>query len=429
MAKALIITVGAQGEQINFSIDELKPDYLGLLATDTEASKNTVKKIFERYPRFSGMNSRVEYVEDKPEEISHIVKKFNEIFSWLHEEEKIELKDIIIDPTGGRKWMSSGVTMIASFLGLQMNYVDVQYKEGKPDPTTMKVVSIGNAYEQAGFLEEEKAYKLFNENNFSAASYIYDNLLQKLTDPRPIEIKKYINDGFLCWSQFQFKKALQKLKEAKDKISQYKLLKEHQEQISKYCNILEILSKNEEPNSVYFALLKEDSFFERVLLTFIAQSERYAENAHFDQSVILLYRILELISQYRLAKHDIDTNKIPQEIREKYNEEFKKITKEIFNAEMEIPDIISLMNGWILLFCLKDEVVASEKLKQFLSGLRDQIKSRDLLWIEHGNKSIRKEDYEKFKKYVYFIVKEKIKIKIEEKLPDYRFIKFRCMYL
>ncbi|MGC8977596.1 MAG: hypothetical protein ACP5OB_08285, partial [Candidatus Ratteibacteria bacterium] len=307
--------------------------------------------------------------------------------------------------------------------GLVMIYVDAPYKDGKPDPENMKLVNIGNAYDQTGFLEELKADKLFNEYNFTPAIGIYSFLSEKLSDPRKTEIKKLIAEGLNYYLQFSFEKAHNSLSEALRKINQFEILKEFESHIKKQIEILEILKRNDTQNSNYFSLLKDHQFSEKILLTLISQSEIYAEIGHFDFAVILLYRTLELISQIKLAQHNIDTSKVQQEIKEKYNEEFKKITKEIFGAESEIPDRIALLHGWILLYCLKDEIVKNEKI-EFLKGMRNQIEVRDLLWIEHKNRHITKDEYERFKKYVEMWV-SKIDKNFKEKLKDYKFIKFK----
>jgi hypothetical protein len=75
-----------------------------------------------------------------------------------------------------------------------------------------------------------------------------------------------------------------------------------------------------------------------------------------------------------------------------------------------------------LLYCLKDEIVINENIK-FLKGMRDQVNIRDLLWIEHKNKSASEDDYLKFKRYVEHWI-SKFDRDFKEKLEHYKFIKF-----
>ncbi|MEO0166849.1 MAG: hypothetical protein ABIL39_12005, partial [candidate division WOR-3 bacterium] len=226
MSRAMIITVGAQGEQIIYSIQQLKPDYIGLLVTASPECKKTLDEICNACS-LSPPKCRVEYFDDNPDEIVRVIAKFNALYKWLKDEVKVTDEEILVDPTGGRKWMSAGVTMIASFLGLEMVYVNVKYKDGKPDPNTMQIIPLGNAYEQTGFLEEAKADKLFNEYNFAGARDIYEFLSKKLQDPRKVAIKKDIADAYLNWSQLRFAEALKYMESAITKINQYSMLREH----------------------------------------------------------------------------------------------------------------------------------------------------------------------------------------------------------
>lgn len=403
MPKALILTVGAQGEQIIFSIKSLSPQYVGFLATNTLDSKNTVDKIVKEC-NIPASNFRLLLCEDNPSEIGRIISNFREIYKWLTEEEGVSSDEIFVDPTGGRKWMSSGIMMIASFLGLKMIYVDVSYKESEekkkePDSSTMKIVSLGNAYEQVGFLEEDKADELFNNYEFKIAKSIYLYLQKHLYDPRRVEIKSLLCDGFYKMWEFFFKDAYEILKEALEKIFQYQLLKEYKEDIERILEILSVLKDDEE--SKYFQLLKNDKFVRYIILFLYFKSKIYGEKKNFDEAVIMLYRILELISQHRLALHEIDSNNVSSSIREKYNQEFKAIKKEIIGTESEIGKKIGLLDGWILLWCLKDKFLCKkEKDIRFLKGLKDKIELRNLLWIEHKNKKVSKEEYEEFKRYV-----------------------------
>lgn len=419
--KGLILTVGAQGEQIKFSIKTLNPEYIGILGTNTENCRKTIDDIFSeiKYPL---THLKIEYVEDNPQEIKSIIQKFDEIYKWLLKTHNLKEDEIAVDPTGGRKWMSAGVYMIASFLGLELVYVDVLFVNGKPDTSSMRIVNMGNAYQQTGFLEEIKGDELFNKYNFESAIKIYKFLSEKVSDNRKFIIKKFISEGLKSWSQFKFKEAYDNLKKSLDKINQFGILTQYSEKIKRYIEILEILKKNDEQNISYMVLIKDKDFSEKILLTLLSQSERYIETGNYDLATILLYRILELIGQIKLAQYDIDTNKITDEIRKKYNTSFEKITQKIFGAKSEIPDRIGLMHSWILLYCLKDEIFKDLEVK-FLRDLRNRIEIRDLLWIEHRNKNVKEEDCIKFKKYCENWIRKLIP-NFQDKLCDFHFIKF-----
>ncbi len=422
MSRAMIITVGAQGEQIIYSIQQLKPDYIGLLVTASPECKKTLDEVCNACS-LSPPKCRVEYFDDNPDEIVRVIAKFNALYKWLKDEVKVTDEEILVDPTGGRKWMSAGVTMIASFLGLEMVYVNVKYKDGKPDPNTMQIIPLGNAYEQTGFLEEAKADKLFNEYNFAGARDIYEFLSKKLQDPRKVAIKKDIAEAYLNWSQLRFAEALKYMESAITKINQYSMLREHKEKLQKQIEILTILNKNDAPTAQFFHLLKDKIFFEKTALTLVAQVERHEYNQQYDQAIILLYRILELISQFRLAQNNINVNNVSDEIKSQYNDQFRRLTKEIFQAESEIPKKVSLVQSCLLLYILKDELLKNEN-ENFFKDLREQTDTRNLLWLEHGNKHATKDNYISFKKFVLSRILTRLIKNWNNLVDDYKYVKF-----
>lgn len=420
MSKALIITVGAQGNQIVYSLKEIKPEHVGFICTDTQECKKTLDWVVENYP-LAPSKSKISYVRDDAEFIGEVVKEFNSIYNWL-KKEGINDKDIIVNPTGGRKWMSAGAIMVASFLGLDMSYIDVKTVNNRPLPQTMRLVPLGNAYEQVGFLEEAKGDTLFNEYNFEGALRIYRLLREKVPDPRKIEIKEHLSEACSFWNQFRFVEAYQAMELAIKKIQQFQILTEIKEFLQKQLKILSVLKENESETS-FFELLKRNDFSKFALLTTLSYAERCAEIERWDWAVVGLYRTLELISQIRLSSLGIDFSKIPEEVRKKYNHEFKGITKDIFQAQREIADKLALVESWILLYCLRDELFKKEKSYRFLDGLRNHLDPRNLLWIEHGNRSVVEREFNKFKKFVEMWT-VKIFPRFKEELKDFEFIKF-----
>lgn len=440
-AKAMVITVGAQGEQIVHSLKEYTPEFVGLLATNTENSKDAVNFICKEY-KIPPANLKIMYCDDNPSEIGRIIKNFYEVFKWLRDEENISESEIFVDPTGGRKWMSSGITMIASFLGLNMIYVDADFIKTQlrcpecnllikettyPDKETMKVIKLGNAYEQTGFLEEEKADKLFNEHNFTAAVEIYDYLGKKLEDPRRILIKKDISEGYLNWMQFKFASAYRFLLVGLGKINQYQMLTEYKVVLQKQIELLNTLKKNDERENnkfkySYFELLKDEDFSKAVLIFLYLLQDCLARYKQFDKAIMLLYRILEFIAQFELALQDIDTANVAEKIRQKYDEKFRIVTKKIFKSDRGIPDKIALLESWILLYCIEDDLLKNENITIF-NELRGKTESRNLIWIEHGNKSVDKEEYEKFRNYVEGWL-ERLIADYRDKSENISFIKF-----
>jgi CRISPR-associated protein (TIGR02710 family) len=176
--KGTILTIGLSSEPAVYSLQQINPDFAAFICT--RESANTLDKVWEV---ISLPQSHVwqREIADAPDQIGRLVHEFYNAFLWLRDDCDVQPQQIQIDPTLGRKWMSAGVTMIASYLGLSMSYTDVRFKDNKPDPTTMRFIPLGNAYDQTGFLEAEKARELFNQFEFSAASEVFERLRPTLS--------------------------------------------------------------------------------------------------------------------------------------------------------------------------------------------------------------------------------------------------------
>lgn len=437
MKRALIMTVGQQNENIKFCIKQIKPDYLVLLGTDTQKCKASIQELNEIF-KFNWSNVKVYEVKDTPESIDEIIEKFKEGYDWLICQ-GVKKEDILVDPTGGRKWMSAGATMIASFLGLNMIYVDVKYTDDKePDSSTMKITTIGNAYERTGLIYISVGDNLFNCGNFIAAARVYEFLEEKLTTSAmlvEVELKKKIALAYFYLKQFNFLNAFKYISEVIEKIERMRDIFVNNrdkitEKLKEQLEMLKVLKLNDEVDEtgkrrMYFELLKIDKFVYNVLKFLYMLQTHYADNGYFDQAVIILYRILEFIAQYRLARHGIDTDNISDDIKQKYNETFRQITKDkdIYNAEKEIPDKIALLDSWILLYCIGDDILSDQGNINFLKAIKGKTKPRNLLWIEHKNESVDKTKYEDFKKFVTEWCK-KIILDIENEAEKIKFISF-----
>jgi len=424
MLKAMIVTVGAQANQIIFSLSEKKPDYLALLHTDTPDSIKSVEAIDAAY-HLSPVKCRAYSTPDAPNEIGSIVRNFYKAYSWLISDINIPVENILVDPTGGRKWMSSGAVMIASFLDLTMIYVDTPFKDGKPDPTSMKTVNIGNAFEQVGFLEEHRADGFFNEENYHAASELYARLFSGLKKPWQVEIKRLISDGMSLWQQFRFNAAYLKFEEAHKIIRQHDILKDIENTVMGYMDFLKVLKHCDRTDIKFFDKIKDLDFVNHAMINLLLQSEKCAKLKQYNIAVLILYRLLEFFSQYRLSTHNVDSDKISSEIRSSQKDKFKELTKKIYGSESEIPDKVALLHGMILLLCIEDSVVTElcGGKTEYLSHLRQQTEVRNKLWIEHGIATVNEEDYNKFKGFVnsWIVAHDKSLFKKLNTFPIIRF--------
>ena len=173
MSTGLILTMGLAPDPLIFSIKEQQADYVVFIGTNESLKASVDETVLQAQLRPSQYDKLA--IKDSPDEIGTLCELFQSAKNWLEEQ---GADRIIADPTGGRKWMSAGAVMVASFLGIPMMYVDSRFdqKLGKVDPESMKIVQLGNAYDQTGFIIAAKGIDAYNNFHFEQASHYFEQI-------------------------------------------------------------------------------------------------------------------------------------------------------------------------------------------------------------------------------------------------------------
>ena len=340
----IIVSVGKSWEPIAYSLQRIEPRFAVFLCTDD--SCETVDKVLNEFP-MAPSRYRIVEIPDSPESIGQMVLQCYSAYRWLEEEKKVRPEKILVDPTAGRKWMSSGVTMIASYLGLSMGYVDVAFKGGKPDPSTMKFVGLGNAYDQTGFLEIERGIQYFNARSWENAKNTFARIESHDSSMNDfaLALVQY-SELMRQWDQFNhyredlsvgFKDTSRKLRRVSFSDQGHnRVVSMITEGVDRLADAAHHIYIEERPN----LLLVVDLFF---------NAERCVQTGRFDDGVGRLYRAMETLAQYYLWKdYGIDTSDVKlDKVDPVIIEEFRKARGE------QPPKKMALEDDYLFLFCGK----------------------------------------------------------------------------
>lgn len=303
--KALLITVGTGREEakekyaawINDSIDIYNPNKVVFVVTE-ESKKETLPTVYN----VVDLEGR-EHVERHLTDMDDIELVYEETTSFLNEliEEGFSVADIVVDFTGGRKPTSAGVAIAAALLEAgRLNYMAAKYDKGIPVPGTQRPISI-KPYRILIDNKLKTVRELFNTHQFDACLEI-NNGLKKLTEESDIQAKltDYENQclAYASWDKFEHGKAYELLMKLKGEYGENK-------------EFLGILLHSETKEPYHIADLMNNA-------------ERRFEEGKYDDAVARLYRTMELIAQYKLAKDygvmtsDVDLNRIPAQLHKEY---------------------------------------------------------------------------------------------------------------
>ncbi len=386
--RALILPVGMTADPVIYTIKSINPEFLGLIGT--RASEGTMDAVFTQVS-FAPHRVKHATVEDSPEKIGELVYHVYDLYHWLRFEKQLEPQQIATDPTPGRKWMSAGVTMVASHLGLPMFYVDVDFAGGKPDPETMRLVKLGNAYDQTGFLLADRGRMLFNRLHFAAAAEAYG----RIQPSRAQEADYYDGMALLAktlhrWDLFEhyetslagdFTTAIEKLNRHAYSVAVGAEFHGFVETIDRLAGTIEELTTSSRPSLLAVADL-------------VQNAKRKIVQGHYDDAVARLYRAFEAIAQFYLkTQYGIDASEpnwesLPPEIRAATE-----------RACGDLPLKIANVHGWSILRELEhsaaQQVFFRKGKNRWQMKLEGLLKDRNDSILAHGWKPISADRAEK----------------------------------
>ncbi|MEQ8191660.1 MAG: TIGR02710 family CRISPR-associated CARF protein, partial [Candidatus Eremiobacterota bacterium] len=312
MNNALIITVGTSPEPVIFSLNRIQPDMVVYLCTGNEAGKNNgsieyLDKICREYS-LSPSKMKCLEVRDNPSCIGELCLKFYEGYRWLRNAGYSD-EQIVCDPTAGRKWMSAAATMVASQLGLDMFYVDAKWDKGKVVENSMQVVSLGNPYEQTGFVEIERGRMLFNRYFYVSSGEIFNKLKERTHNSTVRDLYlclEKISKAFQDWDNFvhysrdikpDFMKGINALE--RYILSASNVPSELVEFKNKLLSRVELLDEVNELKRK-FGIPEPDI---KITVDLVKNAERRVIQGRYDDAVARLYRAFESIEQLFLWKN------------------------------------------------------------------------------------------------------------------------------
>ncbi len=405
MPTGLILTMGLSPEPLIFSIQQLKADYVVFIGTG-ESLRTSVDKTVEETGLRPSQYDKME-ITDSPEEIGALCEKFEHAKNWL---ERQGADTILSDPTGGRKWMSAGAVMVASFLGIPMIYVDARYDKGKVIPETMNIVELGNAYDQTGFIIAAKGRDAYNAFDFGGAAKHFDRIVPTHAHKKELfQGLANLCDQLALWDRFAHYESSvsQGINNAVQQIDRALRSGAGSAEFASFSDKLKTFASH----------IKEIEATKKLSIEFIVDiflnAGRCIRRNRFDDAVARHYRTLEAISQYFLYEEGID-NKKPDysKLTSEQLKMYKSGLRGNQKADKQLPEKIDLKLGFWLLRSLdhpiKGLVFSIRKGELSFKGFTFEgiLSDRNSSILAHGFKPIGKERAEKFHKNLQILLEQ-----------------------
>ncbi len=293
--KGLVVTVGGSPEPVQFTLNEHKfPYVLFVVSSDTRA------KVEECIiPKLSYPVPQYEYSEVHHQDFDECYRRLkSDVDGWLSRR-GMNSAQICVDITGGTKVMSSVLTLIAIELGCkEITYVAGE-KRGAGGLGTVEtgsefIVHAYNPWNAYAVYGLERANWLLREFHAAAAAHTLREASKNCDGSVRTRLESLagLADAFDCADKFDFRGATSSFHRWKSRLELALDYSDYEKALShnKRWNIIkaEVNSQGKTPRQ------------RETLLELIANAERRANQARYDDAVGRLYRAVELYGQQLL---------------------------------------------------------------------------------------------------------------------------------
>lgn len=389
MAKGLLLTVGASAESEIFCIQQIAPEYVVFLCT--KGSRRCVDLIVGQ-TNLPPSCFQIQEVMDTPDAAGALVMESHKGYQWL-QANCGEGADIAINPTAGRKWMSMALGLFGSRSAARQVYVDVAFRDGKADGSTMKLVELGNPHDYLGLYDADAAVNLFSRGDFEGAAQGFDRISPKTAAAREL----YKGLGSLAeslhrWDRFEHYADSSTVSKAglvsvaqvavAAKELQLSMLKPFTKAMETFFNRIRQVETDAKPSLV-------------AVVDLVQNAQRRLRAGRLDDGVARLYRALEATAQVLLHQKGINTSAVDWT---KVSDGTKKVLADKWKLAdvADLPEKTALVQSFELGHAMELPGVNNFINQQGEFCYKKHLSGRNESILAHGWKTLDRDRAEKF---------------------------------
>lgn len=384
----MIVSLGGSPEPVTYSIEYHRPDVVCFLA-----SQETIELVPQVKERLDyQLTDRKVLVQD-PNSLLACFKDALECWDMLVQQ-NVAAEDVLIDFTGGTKVMSAALVLLGIQKGCPFSYIggSERTKGGVGTVVTgnERVFEGANPWEALAIAEERQAISDFNQFRFSAACATFKDAQAKVQHNNRRLCALFsrlanLSEAYQLWEAFRHREAHRCLREVFDGLTSYAGIASDQR--------VATLVEQVKDNLAFLNRMAEQSkgFKEpcrTYILDLIANGQRRAGVASFDDAVLRLYRALEIQGQVQLQSgYGIDTGKVqPEKVPESLRSDFVR-RYAAKDGGLKLP----LEASYLLLGALADPL--GERFQEMQGEFRKVQSARNSSWLAHGTNIVGEDTY------------------------------------
>lgn len=216
--RALISVLGMSWQPVVLMAAWVKPSRMLIVTTrEARAASHAGQSIDSLIRRHAGVHGKALAIREVEADDEAAIYRLVRGFIQREARRGTPAREILVDPTGGKKSMSAAASIAGAITGTLLGYVD--YLEYLPDRRTPKAGTeyprlLANPLEVLGDLEFARIRRAFDERQFFMAEQLAAALGARLWEPREAQALEQLAQGYGAWDRFLFHEAADALKRA-----------------------------------------------------------------------------------------------------------------------------------------------------------------------------------------------------------------------
>lgn len=394
--KAMIINLGGTTEPVIKSISKHKPKYISIIAS--QDSINQISSINEEIKNFNVKIKK--FIVDDHQSIEETYCIANKAYDWVSN--FVSPEEIVADFTPGTKAMSVGLVMALADKGIKFSYTGGTKRNknglGTVESGHEQIINIKNPFETFQQEKINQFINFFNSQIFTAADSILETIINNTNKKTFFKALREINRGYYLWDLFRYKEAIRCLRPAVvERVAEEKNFEAFSSEINKNRRFLEEISASTNKFKNYSLELFADVY---------ANAHRRAKAGHYDDAVLRLYRLTEMIAQERLK------TKFKQNSSNVYFDNLKMSIENMNKWKIRYKDKkgLGLNAVYELMYDLDDELgIAFQLYKEHFKQVQD---SRNLSFLAHGIQPLDENIFQEIDNFIKELFISELNIKL-----------------
>jgi len=400
-----VMTAGGSPEALILSLSALHPAKVFFLHTGW---KDSLKGVDQVVAALGLSPSHFDTAQVNPDDTLDTYAGVKKAVEWAGNPTRV-----VVDISGGKKSMSVAAGLAAYMIGADIVYMDnAEFWQGlgKPKPGSEFLAFLSHPYAVFGDLAQRQAEQLYRQHDYGSAERIFARLAQDVPSVVDYLLFRHLAAAYHAWDRFDLPTAHQEMETLVDQLHRRQVLEPHLKlmpyaahlaaQSATLGRLRPLTGRLKDVGVPDLDILRNREQAVDLIFSLYANALRREEENRLDLAALLLYRVLEMLAQRRLALMGVDTGAPSYErlsiplTGSAWQEAVQHCLRR--SPPSELPGKLGLVDAYVLLFIQQDPLVDNLDWGQ----MQNAIDARNRSIFAHGFRFLDEKAYRRFRQVV-----------------------------